>query len=174
MRKTKADLCKIRRISDGKLCTAFVQMPILLALYQVIMRVPAYVSGVKEVFTELSSQILAAGGSDFMQELAKNGAMSAYVGKDFAQQNTIIDVLYRLQETGKATWQMLADHFPEMDSLIDTTHASINHMNDFILIQYFELTDEYDQGWYFHWCISDGTWSNSCTGACCFDSVAQL
>ncbi len=60
--------------------------------------------------------------------------MSAYVGKDFAQQNTIIDVLYRLQETGKATWQMLADHFPEMDSLIDTTHASINHMNDFILI----------------------------------------
>lgn len=29
---------------------------------------------------------------------------------------------------------MLADHFPEMDSLIDTTHASINHMNDFILI----------------------------------------
>ena len=30
--------------------------------------------------------------------------------------------------------QMLADHFPEMDSLIDTTHASINHMNDFILI----------------------------------------
>ena len=43
------------------------------------------VSEAKEVFTELSSQILAAGGSDFMQELAKNGAMSAYVGKDFAQ-----------------------------------------------------------------------------------------
>lgn len=132
--ETKAVYAKYGVSPTGSCVQLLIQMPILLALYQVIMRVPAYVSGVKEVFTELSSQILAAGGSDFMQELAKNGAMSAYVGKDFAQQNTIIDVLYRLQETGKATWQMLADHFPEMDSLIDTTHASINHMNDFILI----------------------------------------
>ena len=109
--ETKAVYAKYGVSPTGSCVQLLIQMPILLALYQVIMRVPAYVSGVKEVFTELSSQILAAGGSDFMQELAKNGAMSAYVGKDFAQQNTIIDVLYRLQETGKATWQMLADHF---------------------------------------------------------------
>ena len=102
--ETKAVYAKYGVSPTGSCVQLLIQMPILLALYQVIMRVPAYVSGVKEVFTEL------------------------------AQQNTIIDVLYRLQETGKATWQMLADHFPEMDSLIDTTHASINHMNDFILI----------------------------------------
>lgn len=79
--ETKAVYAKYGVSPTGSCAQLLIQMPILLALYQVIMRVPAYVSGVKEVFTELSSQILAAGGSDFMQELAKNGAMSAYVGK---------------------------------------------------------------------------------------------
>ena len=119
--ETKAVYAKYGVSPTGSCVQLLIQMPILLALYQVIMRVPAYVSGVKEVFTELSSQILAAGGSDFMQELAKNGAMSAYVGKDFAQQNTIIDVLYRLQETGKATWQMLADFI-----LINISNSPMN------------------------------------------------
>ena len=112
-----------------------IQMPILFALYQVIMRVPAYVTGVKDVFTELATEIMnTAGGVEFMQELSKNGAMTAYVGKDFTQMNTVVDVLYRLQETGKATWDMLADQFPNMTALIDSTHASISHLNDFILI----------------------------------------
>ena len=29
---------------------------------------------------------------------------------------------------------MLADQFPSMDALIESTHASISHLNDFILI----------------------------------------
>ena len=133
--ETKAIYTKYGVSPTGSCVQLLIQMPILFALYQVIMRVPAYVTGVKDVFTELATEIMnTAGGVEFMQELSKNGAMTAYVGKDFTQMNTVVDVLYRLQETGKATWQMLADHFPEMDSLIDTTHASINHMNDFILI----------------------------------------
>ena len=69
--ETKAVYAKYGVSPTGSCVQLLIQMPILLALYQVIMRVPAYVSGVKEVFTELSSQILAAGGSDFMQELSK-------------------------------------------------------------------------------------------------------
>ena len=133
--ETKAIYAKYGVSPTGSCLQLLIQMPILFALYQVIMRVPAYVDGVKNVFTELATEIMnTAGGVEFMQELSQNGAMTAYIGKDFTQTNTVIDILYRLQETGKATWQMLADHFPEMDSLIDTTHASINHMNDFILI----------------------------------------
>ena len=133
--ETKAVYEKYGTSMTGGCLQLVIQMPILFALYQVIMRVPAYVDGVKNVFTELATEIMnTAGGVEFMQELSQNGAMTAYIGKDFTQTNTVIDILYRLQETGKATWQMLADHFPEMDSLIDTTHASINHMNDFILI----------------------------------------
>lgn len=130
--ETKAVYEKYGVSPTGSCVQLLIQMPILLALYQVIMRVPAYVDGVRNVFTELAGNILAtSGGSEFMQSLSSSGAMSAYVGNDFTQTNTIIDVLYRLQETGNATWQMLIDQFPSMESLINTTHESINHMNNF-------------------------------------------
>lgn len=117
--------------ASGPCLQLIIQMPILFALYRVIMNVPAYVSGVKEVFVELAAQILAApGGSEFMQELSTNARL-VIDGKDFSQANTIIDVLYKLQDTGNATWQMLIDKFPEMESLILETQASINHMNNF-------------------------------------------
>ena len=65
-----------------------------------------------------------------MEELSTNGRM--YIeGKDFTQVNTIIDVLYKLQDSGTATWQMLIDEFPQMESLIVTTQNSISHMNNF-------------------------------------------
>ncbi len=115
----------------GSCLQLLIQFPILLALYRVIINVPAYVGGVKDVFTELANRIMAApGGSDFMMELSKSGRM--YIeGKDFTQVNTIIDVLYKLQESGTATWQMLIDEFPQMESLIVTTQNSISHMNNF-------------------------------------------
>ena len=133
--ETKAVYAKYGVSPTGSCLQLLIQMPILFALYQVIMRVPAYVDGVKNVFTELATEIMnTAGGVEFMQELSQNGAMTAYIGKDFIQTNTVIDILYRLQETGKATWMMLADQFPSMDALIESTHASISHLNDFILI----------------------------------------
>lgn len=129
--ETQAVYAKYGVSPTGSCLQLLIQLPILLSLYRVIMNVPAYVSGVKNVFTELAGQILAApGGSEFMQEMATNGRF--YIeGKDFGQVNTIIDVLYKLQESGNATWQMLIDKFPDMESLIINTQASINHMNNF-------------------------------------------
>lgn len=129
--ETQAVYAKYGVSPTGSCLQLLIQMPILFALYRVIMNVPAYVSGVKNVFTELANQILAApGGSEFMHELATNGRL--YIeGKDYAQVETIIDVLYKLQDTGNATWQMLIDKFPDMESLIVSTQASINRMNNF-------------------------------------------
>ena len=116
--ETQAVYAKYGVSPTGSCLQMLIQLPILFALYRVIMGIPAYVSGVKEVFTELANQIMAVpGGSEFMQELSTNGRM--YIeGKDFTQVNTIIDVLYKLQDTGSATWQMLIDQFPQMESLI--------------------------------------------------------
>ena len=129
--ETKAIYAKYGVSPTGSCVQLLIQMPILFALYRVIMNVPAYVSSVKDVFVELATKILAApGGSEFMQELSTNGAL--YIeGKDFTQLNTIIDVLYKLQDSGKATWQMLIDQFPEMESLIVSTQSTINEMNNF-------------------------------------------
>jgi YidC/Oxa1 family membrane protein insertase len=116
----------------GSCVQLLIQMPILFALYRVIMNVPAYVSGVKEVFITLATQIQAASnGPAIMEELKTAG--SFYIeGKDYTQVNTIIDVLYKLQDTGKATWGMLAERFPDMQELIQETEQSINHMNYFL------------------------------------------
>lgn len=65
-----------------------------------------------------------------MEELGTNGRMYLE-SRDFTQTNTIIDVLYKLQDSGAATWQMLADKFPDMEGLIVSTQSSINHMNNF-------------------------------------------
>ena len=129
--ETQAVYAKYGVSPTGSCLQLLIQMPILFALYRVIMNVPAYVNGVKGVFTELAGRIMAApGGSDFIQELSTSGRM--YIeGKDFSQINTIIDVLYKLQDTGSATWQILIDRFPEMESLIHTTETSISSMNNF-------------------------------------------
>ena len=65
-----------------------------------------------------------------MEQLAADGRIFLE-NKDFTQVNTIIDVLYKLQESGNATWQMLIDRYPDMESMIVTTQSSINHMNNF-------------------------------------------
>ncbi len=57
--ETKAVYAKYGVSPTGSCLQLLIQMPILFALYQVIMRVPAYVDGVKNVFTELATQILA-------------------------------------------------------------------------------------------------------------------
>lgn len=116
----------------GSCVQLLIQMPILFALYRVIMNVPAYVSGVKDVFLQLANQILAApGGSAFIEELSTNARL-VIEGKDYTQVNTIIDVLYKLQDTGNATWQMLIDKFPDMENLIVETRNSVDHMNYFL------------------------------------------
>lgn len=129
--ETKAVYAKYGVSPTGSCLQLLIQMPILFALYRVIMNVPAYVNSVKEIFVELATKILATpGGSEFMQELSTNGRL--YIeGKDFTQVNTIIDVLYKLQDSGNATWQMLIDEFPNMKELILSTQSSINHMNNF-------------------------------------------
>lgn len=129
--ETQAVYAKYGVSPTGSCVQLLIQMPILLAMYRVIMNVPAYVDGAKNVFIELADKILAApGGQAFMEELSTNGRMYLE-SKDFTQVNTIIDVLYKLQDSGNATWQMLIDKFPEMESLIVNTQTSINHMNNF-------------------------------------------
>lgn len=129
--ETQAVYAKYGVSPTGSCLQLLIQMPILFALYRVIMNVPAYVNGVKDVFTELAGRIMSApGGTTFMEELGTNGRMYLE-SRDFTQTNTIIDVLYKLQDSGAATWQMLADKFPDMERLIVSTQSSINHMNNF-------------------------------------------
>ncbi len=122
----------------GSCLQLLIQMPILLALYQVINAIPAYVTSVKNVFVGLANQLItAAGSSEIMQSLSgaarytsqfANENFTAGVVNEYTT-NTYIDVL---NKASSADWQVLTDSFPDLSSVITSTHEQINHLNNFL------------------------------------------
>ena len=109
-----------------------IQMPILFALYRVFYNVPAYVGSVKGIFTNLVSGIMGTKGyADSMQSVF-DAAKISNVKVDFTTHNTstmknyIVDVLYKLNDSG---WNSLSKKFPDLHSVISSTHASLNKVN---------------------------------------------
>ena len=110
-----------------------IQMPILFALYRVFYNVPAYISSVKNVFTELVSGIIATPGyADKMQSIYDTAGIRLQTTPDFtvtdstAASNFIIDVLYKLPESG---WDLVRDNFSSLSSSIDSVIAKLEHIN---------------------------------------------
>ena len=109
------------------------QMPILFALYRVFMNVPAYVTGVKENFTELVNGIMATEGyAHKMTELVTNNKIYTQPAVDFTQtdvnvvSNYVIDVLNKLGTNG---WNALSEAFPSLEATIAATYEKVSHTN---------------------------------------------
>ena len=110
-----------------------IQMPILFALYRVFMNVPAYVTGVKDNFTELVNGIMATEGyAHKMTELVEANKIYTQPAVDFTQtdvnvvSNYIIDVLGKLGTNG---WNALSQAFPGLDATITSTYEKVSHTN---------------------------------------------
>lgn len=126
--ETKAVYAKYGVSPSGSCIQLLIQMPILFALYRVIYNVPAYISGVKNVFMPLVDKLLATEGSiEYMTELGMKLGVSKKL--DFAASNTIVDVLNKFQSSN---WADLSEKFPELSDLIFSTQAEIDHMNNFL------------------------------------------
>lgn len=111
----------------GSCLQLLIQMPILLALYQVIWNIPAYVGRVYDVFKPLADALLNTSGSQtFLEEIATSLNISYSNGYTV---DKIIDTLYKLQPSN---WTALAEHFPSLSSMIQETQASADHMNYFL------------------------------------------
>lgn len=112
----------------GSCVQLLIQMPILFALYSVIMNVPAYVTAVKNVFVGLANTLLeTAGAEDYLKGLASS-IRATTISKEFTV-NTIIDTLYKFRPT---EWADMAKQFPDLTSQITSTQAAIDHYNFFL------------------------------------------
>lgn len=83
----------------GSCVQLLIQMPVLLALYQVIYRIPGYVSGVKEIFTGLCAHVMSVTGfGDIISKFLTDNEISMYgiTAKTEFGANEVIDFLYRL------------------------------------------------------------------------------
>lgn len=126
--ETKAVYAKYGVSASGSCVQLLIQMPILFALYRVIYNVPAYITGVKNVFMPLVDKLLVAEGSvEYMTQLGTSLGISKKL--DFDAANTMVDVLNKFQSNN---WVELYEKFPELSDLIFSTQAEVDHMNSFL------------------------------------------
>ena len=120
---------------SGSCLQLLIQMPILLSLYQVIYRIPSYVSSARAVFTDVVNEILNINGyTDIIQEFLdeqKINQARLILENDVATKESVIDVLYKLSPS---QWQAFADidKFSKFSGTIDTTAAKLAKMQNFL------------------------------------------
>lgn len=111
-----------------------IQMPILLALWQVIYRIPAYVGSVSAIFTDAVNKIVTVNGyTDIIQSFISDNKMTrvALVLEDgVAAKSSIIDFLYALSPS---QWLKLGEisEFSGFTDVISKTAASIKPLQTF-------------------------------------------
>ena len=114
----------------------FIQMPIIFALYRVILNIPAYVSSVRVYFDNI---VNAIGGESAIgavntfahstDELTKVVSLSRIAGGEIATTNHIIDFLYHLNPT---QWEAFKNAFSSVADVITTNYVKIEQMNSFL------------------------------------------
>lgn len=110
---------------------SLIQFPILFALWPVIQNIPAYVTSIKDAYMPLVNQIMATDGyQKIMEGIGKaSPIMINPETYDYSKVNTLVDVLYKFRP---GTWDTLADKFPDLTNLIDSTKNSLTHLNTFL------------------------------------------
>ena len=139
--ETKAVYQKYGVSMMGSCGQMLIQMPLLFALYRVFQNVPAYVGGVKDIFSDLVSGIMTTDGfADKMTQLVSDLKIYTSPAADFTIANTIensekignyiVDVLYKMKSTG---WdENLKEAFPELTNIITSTYENVSHVNSFL------------------------------------------
>ena len=133
--ETKAVYEKYGVSMTGGCLQLVIQLPILLALYQVIYHIPAYVNSVGSVFYDITDKLLGTVGGNLqtlagqLNEFATAHSVSMSMISNFATEPTnskVVDFLYKLNP---AQWQLLQVQYP----VIETSSIElIERMNSFL------------------------------------------
>lgn len=120
----------------GSCVQLLIQMPVLLALYQVIYHIPGYISGVREVFTGLADKIMSVSGfSDIISKFLTDNKISM-VGvtpnMEFAKEN-VIDFLYKLSPSQMESFSELSQ-FGSFGDVFAQVSEKASHMNNFLAL----------------------------------------
>lgn len=119
----------------GSCLQLVIQMPILFALYQVIYKIPGYVTGIKATFDGVITQIMGVGGyTDILQTFLddqKIKTVRLILDNGKATKDSIIDLLYNLSPT---QWDKLSEigKFSGFSDTIASTADKLSPMQNFL------------------------------------------
>ena len=118
----------------GSCLQMLIQMPIFFALYQVIIKIPGYIGGIKDVFASAVSHITDVSGySDIIFQFVKDNAIkNSYIpmsGK--LSSDHVVDFLHSLSP---AQWDKLADvdKFQGFADVLNQTADQLHPMQNFL------------------------------------------
>lgn len=111
----------------GGCLTTIIQLPILFALYQVIYRIPAYITEVKTLLLGVAKPLMdnpnfATG----IEALAEANKMSV---DKLTDANKVVDLLGKFTAS---SWEQLASNFPELKEQIISVSKQFLHINSFL------------------------------------------
>ena len=123
--ETKAVYEKYGVSQMGGCVQMLIQMPILLALYQVFRFIPLYITQLKNLFTAFLTDnggiMSTSGYTDTMKQFGEN--------VDWTNVNTAIT---EINKFSTENWDKLRDAFPAFSDVITNSHASLEQMNTFL------------------------------------------
>lgn len=109
-----------------------IQMPILLALYRVVMDIPSYIPKVYEAYEIVANDIMAQSG--FVKALQSVGEAVKVSSRYTLENNSTIDeVVSYLGHLPNEAWDMIAEKLPGAADTIAECANGLIHMNDFVL-----------------------------------------
>ena len=118
----------------GSCVQMFIILPVMLALYQVIYKIPGYITSVRSVFEGLVDKIASVPNfTEILQKFCETNNITrtaVMVENGVATDNSVIDMLYNLT-TGQ--WHALAEiaDFSKFSDAIENTRQSVESINMF-------------------------------------------
>lgn len=129
--ETRAVYDKYGTSMTGGCLPLLIQLPIMLALYQVIYKIPAYVSSVRHYFDLIIEKFPAGfATSEVFTGLAETYKLT---NADYTNMDKVVDLLYKLTDK---QWGELAAAFPDIATVTaangENAIAAINRMQQFL------------------------------------------
>ena len=119
----KAVYAKYGTSQTGSCLPLLIQLPFLLAVYQVVYRIPAYVDKVRAAYDPLVTKLLDS------QSVLESLSSYAQFSRQEYTENTIIDIL---NKASTADWDLLASKLPDLGDIIEQVRGVLEGFNGFL------------------------------------------